>query len=289
MLAASPRLRFIKEPFHPGHDKAICSANFEYWYTYIYPGNEDIYKQAIMSTLEFRYNLITGLSSNFPRGIKSAFRKYLGSLSDRRHKLRPLVKDPIALLSAPWLAKNFNMDVVVLIRHPAAFVSSILRKNWVFHFEHLLNQEQLMQDVFQPYENEIRYFAANQQPLLQQAILTWKLLHYVIHQYQQKYPDWLFVRHEDLSRDPHLQFTNLYSALKIDIPDNFDRAVQEYCFAGNYELGQDEDRYKRSSMENIYSWKKRLSENEIAAIQNGAGEMARLFYSDEELDFPVRM
>lgn len=289
MLAVSPRLKFVKEPFHLGHDRAICSADFKFWYTYIFPGNEDRYRQAIKSTLELRYNLITGMSSNFPRGVYSAVRKYIGSLSDRKHKLRPLVKDPIALLSAPWLANNFNMDVVVLIRHPAAFVSSVLRKNWTFHFEHLLSQTQLMDDVFHPYEDEIRFFAVNQQPLLQQAILSWKLLHYVIHQYQQKYPDWLFVRHEDLSRDPYRQFTNLYSALNVDIPDDFERAVQEYCFAGNYELGQDEDRYKRSSMANIYNWKQRLSENEIAAIQEGAGEMARLFYSDEELDFSVQM
>lgn len=40
---------------------------------------------------------------------------------------RPLVKDPFALFSAEWFADNFDAEVIVIVRHPAAVVSSIKR------------------------------------------------------------------------------------------------------------------------------------------------------------------
>ncbi len=38
---------------------------------------------------------------------------------------RPLLKDPIAVLSAPWLERTFGMQVVFSVRHPAAFAASL--------------------------------------------------------------------------------------------------------------------------------------------------------------------
>ena len=36
-----------------------------------------------------------------------------------------LLKDPIACMSSEYLHREFEMDVVIIIRHPAAFVSSL--------------------------------------------------------------------------------------------------------------------------------------------------------------------
>jgi hypothetical protein len=109
------------------------------------------------------------------------------------------MKDPIALFSAPWLARTFNADVVVLIRHPAAVVSSLVRLDWIFYFPYLLEQPELMRDWLAPFAEEIRRFAASPQPLLEQGILLWRIMHHVIFRYQQEHPEWIFLRHEDLS------------------------------------------------------------------------------------------
>ena len=39
----------------------------------------------------------------------------------------PLIKDPIAIFSADWLADKYDMNVVVLSRHPLGFISSLLK------------------------------------------------------------------------------------------------------------------------------------------------------------------
>ena len=49
----------------------------------------------------------------------------------------PLLKDPIAVFSAGWLARTFGMRVVLSVRHPAAFAASLKRLDWTFDFDHL--------------------------------------------------------------------------------------------------------------------------------------------------------
>jgi hypothetical protein len=43
----------------------------------------------------------------------------------RFQKRIPLVKDPFAVFSIPWLIQQLKFKVVVTIRHPAAFTSSL--------------------------------------------------------------------------------------------------------------------------------------------------------------------
>jgi len=68
---------------------------------------------------------------------------------------RLILKDPIAALSSDWLAGNFELEVVVLVRHPAAFAASLKRLNWRHPFEHFLQQEMLMERYLDPYRAEI--------------------------------------------------------------------------------------------------------------------------------------
>ena len=66
---------------------------------------------------------------------------------------------------------------MVLIRHPAAFTSSLLRHGWRHPFGDFLAQPALMRDRLADSEQEIRRFAQVEQPLLEQAILLWNILH----------------------------------------------------------------------------------------------------------------
>lgn len=68
---------------------------------------------------------------------------------------RLIVKDPIAALSSDWLGRNFDLEVVVLVRHPAAFAASLKRLNWRHPFEHFLKQEMLMERHLDSYRAEI--------------------------------------------------------------------------------------------------------------------------------------
>lgn len=52
---------------------------------------------------------------------------------------RALLKDPFAVFSVPWFAKKLNCQIVITVRHPAAFASSLQRLGWNFDFKDLLD------------------------------------------------------------------------------------------------------------------------------------------------------
>src|SRR6185369_11076039 len=116
--------------------------------------------------------------------LRNVKEEYQFFLKHRRQGSRPLLKDPLALFSAEWLADRFNMDVVIMIRHPAAFVSSIKKLNWTHPFSHFLEQPLLMETVLSPFTAEIKEHASKEYSITDQAILLWRLLHYVTMNYQ---------------------------------------------------------------------------------------------------------
>ena len=127
-----------------------------------------------------------------------------------------MLKDPIALFSSEWLASRFGMDVAVLIRHPAAFTASVKRLHLRHPFDHFLAQPLLMQDWLEPFAGEIERFAAAEQDIVDQGILLWLILHHAIAGFQERHPEWLFVRLEDLS-NPVPEFRQVFADLDLEL------------------------------------------------------------------------
>ena len=90
----------------------------------------------------------------------------------------------------------------MLIRHPAAFVSSVKRLGWTHDFALFLDQPLLLRDHLAPFEDEIRDFAEHERDRIDQAILLWRLIYHTVGTFRERHPEWTFVRHEDLSREP---------------------------------------------------------------------------------------
>ena len=141
MLSLSPDVAYIQEPMNPNHRRGECRADFRYWFPQLDHASGETYKRDLRDCLDFRYDPMSALSN--ARSIKSALRIPYDAgrcLFSRMHGKRPLMKDPIALLSAEWLAEEFDMDVIIMIRHPAAFVGSLKRTGWNFPFHDLVCQ-----------------------------------------------------------------------------------------------------------------------------------------------------
>ena len=132
-----------------------------------------------------------------------------------------------------------------------------------------------MSEVLYPYEKEIRELSESKKDIIEQGILLWNLIHYRIVEYQKDHPDWIFIRHEDLSRRPIEEFSSLYDKLKIKNFDKIQADIGEHVKA-------DKGKLHRNSKENIYSWKTRLTEDEILRIQEGTRKISKYFYSEKE-------
>lgn len=291
MLAAAPGLGFVMEPFNDANNRpGIFNASFGCFFPYITEENESPYLEAAKKTIGFRYELGAGLGAagsvrEYARVIKDLYQTSQNRLMGKR----PFVKDPNALFLAEWLGKRFDMDVVILIRHPAAFISSLKILNWGFPFSSLTGQPLLLHDYLSQYEADIVAYARKEQDLLDQGILVWKILHHVISQYQQRHDDWHFIRHEDLSLDPERQFNTLFDGLGLAFTQRVRERLQKYTGVGNEADTTSMDvalnsrkSISRHSKKNIWNWKQRLSDDEIKYIRERVEPVSSLYYSDKD-------
>lgn len=288
MISASPSVGYIHEPFNPWDSQkklGICRPRVPYWFFYVTEEHKETYRKAIKRALEFRYNWIGGLKGiRSWEDVKRVKREYTEFRANRRRTVRPLVKDPLALFSAEWVAETFNMDVVVLIRHPAAVVSSLKRLKWGLPFWHLLAQPLLVEEHLRPFKERLEEFKGGQQDIVDQGILLWNVLYHVVNQYRKEHKEWIFLRHEDISRDPLQRFQTLFARLNLDFSRTVQAVIQQHSAPSNRSEVPVEWAYslKRNSRSLIWNWKERLTESEIERVQEGTRHIADDFYSDEE-------
>ena len=207
--------------------------------------------------------------------------------SPTKHQLslrgqRPLWKDPFAVFSLDWFAKCLNCKIVVTVRHPAAFASSLKRLGWPFDFQDLLDQPLLMRDFLEPYREQME--VAKSDGIIGQSALLWNLIYGSVHTMLQRNPDFIAVRHEDLARDPVSQFHDLYKALDLDFTPDVEKTILTSSSSDNPVEPSRKNIYavKLDSRSNIDNWKKRLTAEEIDTIRKRTEEISPLYYSDAE-------
>lgn len=282
MISKSSRIAYVHEPFNVKHDLGICNIQFNNWYTYICDNNEKHYYNALKDTLELKYRIV-GIGKD-PTDTLYQMKNYLKFLWYRSLKKTPLIKDPIAFFSAEWLSSRFDMNTIVMIRHPAAFAASLKVKSWYHPFSHFLKQPMLMEKYLKPFQEEIRKFENKKKDIIDQAALLWNIIHCTILKYKEEHPDWMFIRHEDLSRKPIDGFCEIYKRLNIEFTDKVKKEIAGHSFLVNTENNKNTSMHgiKRDSFNNIYSWKDRLSVSEIERLKSLVKNVAREFYSNGE-------
>lgn len=278
MLTLSPFVAYIEEVFNPNPGHPLSHKGiFRHSFTYITEENEGHYVQEIKDVLHFKF----GYRSRRLGGLIPS-KRFLYRWTYRMFSLpQPLLKDPIAALSAEWLANKFDMNVIVLIRHPAAFVSSLIRLNWRFDFNTFLKQKRLMEDWLYPLEEKIR-----RQPkdLIEEASLSWLCIYCVMDAYIQRHPEWIVKRHEDISLAPTKEFAEIYERLGIPFTSRIARRIDEYSCLSNPTVAPNnvEHYLKRDSQALIKHWKSNLSTSEINRIRDTVEVLASKFYGEKD-------
>ena len=283
MLAADANTAYVSEPLNVLHRPGIFRAKVSRWYQYICDENEKEFLPAYEELLDFDYHLWGEIRSirsrkDFLRMGRDFLVFYNGSL----HGQRALLKDPFAVFSLPWFAKRLNCKVVVTVRNPGAFASSLKRLNWSFDFKDLLEQPLLMRDHAGEYQDEMRSMKADD--VIGQASLLWKIIYRSVHAARELNPDFIAVRHEDLSRDPVSGYRDLYAKLGLDFTHKVEEIILNSSSSENpAELSRKKvHSVKLDSRANVDNWKKRLPEEEIERIHKMTEGAASLFYADGE-------
>jgi hypothetical protein len=283
LLAADPAVAYISEPLNVLHRPGVLRSRVEHWYAYVCAENEASYYSDFLELLRYRYHLWDEIAAL--RSAHDALRmvRDLGTFSlGRLLQQRPLLKDPFAVFSLAWFAERLNCRVVVAVRHPAAFVSSLKRLGWSFDFAELLHQPLLMRDYLEPYRAAME--SCSRLDVIAQASLLWVIIYRTLDKIRQGLPDAQIVRHEDLSREPVDQFRKLYQALELRFSPRVERQIFESSSSENPDqLSPGRTHSVRlDSRANLDSWKRRLSADEIRRVHEIAGEAASIYYGEGE-------
>ena len=292
MLCLSGEAGYITEPFNPKYQPGWIVERFPYKSLYICDENEREFARPIDAVMRMRYPFLRNAARvrNLRQGWR-LLRDWRRSATHRIKGVRPLIKDPYALFSAEWLARRYDMRVVVMVRHPAGFVSSIKRLNWKRDFRHWADQDLLLRDLLRPFADQIRDFAArgDEVDILDQAILMWNCYYHVVDNFRSDHPDWLFVKYEELAADALAGFEKLYGDLGLTWDEGVAANVRSYSDESNVKevpTSKSPHIIKRDSKSARFSWANRLTEDEIARVRIGVAEVAASFYDDADWEAP---
>lgn len=283
MLAADSGTAYISEPLNALHRLGVLKAKVPFWYLYITKENEAEYIESFDEMLAYRYHLAAEIGSL--RSLHDFLRmgRDLGIfLGGRLFRQRPLLKDPFAVLSLAWFAQRLGCQIVVTVRHPAAFASSLKRLNWSFDFHDLLDQPLLMRDRLEPYRERMLKMPADD--IIAQASLLWTVVYRCVQDDRSPVPALRIVRHEDLSLDPVPGFRKLYEELGLKFTPRVEHAILDSSKAENPgELRRDRvHSVKLDSRANLHNWKRRLAPDEINRIRSLTEEVAHDYYPEVE-------
>lgn len=291
MLSLSDRFWEIYEPFNSFINQSNFFNNIPFQDHYHYVLFEESYKVKQYINRKIFYSIITNSCNNVNFKEVNQFNKFIILQKNYQNIIdfllqnkRILIKDPIALLSADWLAKEYSAQVVVMIRHPLSYVASIKRLNWNMCLTSFTEQSEFMNTLPENLARQIRQQVSKNTEdydgyRLEDAALSWKVFHYVIANYQQKYSDWLFIRHEDLCINFMDGLENIYNKLSLVFTEKVKDSIQLYCNTSNQiDLGKITHVLQRNSNKIPEQWRKILTLDEVTKIREITADIADLFY-----------
>lgn len=273
MITTSSHTYYLGELFHPGDDQ--LGGLITRWFEYVTPDTDGKLEAALADRLALR----------FAWRNRTGARRWLPSrLVVLRHTRRwfgwprPLMKDPIAVFSAAWLAETFQMDVLCLVRHPAAFVASLKVANWHFDFQNLSTQPRLMADWLEPYASRITHPPDN---LVEGGALLWLCIAHFLTRQQALHPEWQWWRLEDIAENPLRAFAQIFASLRLPYTRRIQRDVKSYSDRTNPATGGLHE-IRRDSHAAQSQWRRILSPAEVDRIRAIVEPVSQLYYSDAE-------
>jgi len=187
------------------------------------------------------------------------------------------MKDPLAILSAEWIFQNFEADVVIVLRHPAAFISSFKAAGWAILFSHLLLQRRMLEEHFEEYIPLITQYSSEPPDVVDQGILIWNIIYKQIKIYHNQYDKhWYFIKHEELSKNPVEGFRRLFNCLGIEFTEKVITKIRHTTD------GSSINRLSRNSMQNLDTWRNSLTHEEVDRIRLGTSKLYSSFYSEQD-------
>lgn len=279
VIAKSAEVDYIHEPFNLGIKR--YDQPFDHWFEFISEFCSENHQNKVENYLHSFVGWPNSTAWRRLFRIRSLYDLYANTNDvfnlRRRLAQRTLLKDPIALASSEWIHDKFDTDVVVVIRHPAAFIASLKVKDWQFDFSNFYDQKNLMRIHLSDFHEEIEKACESQLDIIETGILLWNCLYTMVSNFKKSHADsWYFVRHEDLSLNPQEEFKKIYAFLQLDFSEKVSNYIRKSTSSAT------DSRTQRNSADNVMTWKQRLTEEEIEKIKSGTKKVWTQYYSESD-------
>lgn len=261
VLSTTRRLRLNYEPFNPTRHPYLTRQH-----VYLAAGDDDPYiRRAADAAFAGKVRF-----HQFLRGLKWGY-----GWRTIRPVDRVLVKDPTAMFLAEWVAKNFKADVLVIVRHPCGFASSIHKLGWPADVAEFMTQPRLMEDWLGPYESLLRECQGD---FWRRVAAFWGSAYTVLSGQLRRHREWKCVLYEDLCLDPRGQFDRLFEAFGLE-PTAATRRILSR--STTTEDNRTKSTRRQSTMM-ADAWKKRLTKGQINTVMSVVREFDLPYYRDLE-------
>lgn len=198
VLSTARRVRYNYEPFNPTRHPYLTKHH-----AYLAAGDDDpLLRRAANAAAAGRLRFHQVL-----RGCRWGY-----GWRTIRPADQVLIKDPTAMFLAEWIEANYQARVLVILRHPCAFASSIHRLGWPANVSGFLDQPRLMSDWLAPYESLLR---ESQPDFWRRVAAFWGAAYTVLHGQALRHPQWRVVQYEDLCVHPENRFGELFHSLDL--------------------------------------------------------------------------
>ncbi len=274
-------VKYVHEPFNVDYEKGNMYINLNTWFCYAHGSPEEekirekfdrfFYSNPFQQSAE-----LCKISENDGK-LPLRFLKFLLIPSSR-----PLTvfKDPIALSSAGWLADNYPIKVICMIRNPLGFVGSLKKAEWDFDFTHIKEQEMLMKEKLQPFTEDVEK-VLQKSDFIERACLLWNMLHHIIYEYMQINKDWLFIKYRDIAVDPVQKFSEIFDYTGLKMNDQITQYIQNYTSRSNPKEAENHEYMPRDSKKSLENWKDRLTPEEVEKVKELTNDVFKKLYQNQ--------
>jgi len=171
-----------------------------------------------------------------------------------------------------WVAERFSTHILIVMRHPCGFASSLESLDWKLSIHNLLRQDKLMQDHLEDFRDVLEQ-AGNDKWLTRGAL--WGAVHTVYARQMVNQPDWRLIKYEDLCADPAGQFEALANEFDLELSIHTRQKIKMLSSTASKDSGSTQ----RNSRLMPGVWRQRMSPGEIDAVMGIVAEFGLEFYT----------
>jgi len=191
-------------------------------------------------------------------------------LTKRNQNKIPLVKSVHSVLSAPYIQRHINCEVILIIRHPANIIASHLRLNNQDINRNIISQRSLIDDYLHPFLDDIKSLSDP----IEIAGAQVGAIYYVLSKQIERNPNWIVIHHEEYCKDPVQKSLELFNTVYLDWSSEIENHIHEMNKSGS---GYTTNRIAEKQID---KWKNELSKNSIDKIERGYNIFPHSFYKN---------